>query len=102
MIIKSPPPSLVLTNYYYTYYSILCKSDILSALLLIWTPGNHAVVIYQESKCKTTLIFCTIFVGLYIHRKHLLILLCKIWLPLPNNNDNDGRDIRVKTAKKSE
>ena len=92
MIIKSPPPALVLTNYYYTYYSILCKSDILSALLLIWTPENHAVVIYQESKCKTTLIFCTIFVGysMYIHRKHLLILLCKIWLPLPNN-DNDGR-----------
>ena len=101
MIIKSPPPSLVLTNYYYTYYSILCKSDILSALLLILTPGNHAVVIYQESKCKTTLIFFAPYlleyVLMYKYRIHLLILLCKMWLvPLPNISNNDGRDIRVK------
>ena len=101
LIIKSPPPSLVLTNYYYTYYSILCKSDILSALLLILTPGNHAVVIYQESKCKTTLIFFAPYlleyVLMYKYRIHLLILLCKMWLvPLPNISNNDGRDIRVK------
>ena len=101
MIIKSPPPSLVLTNYYSTYYSILCKSDILSALLLILTPGNHAVVIYQESKCKTTLIFFAPYlleyVLMYKYRIHLLILLCKMWLvPLPNISNNDGRDIRVK------